>query len=248
MILLSLIREIINRQVTRGKKRGLNNEKGQTVFRLFIYKFRILVNFVWNCETPTSDDLENSRLNEIFWKLSFERDTFRDKRYERESFVISRSGGYAIQIRNVGVRGEGRNVGRIGIHKSTWGGGGGMFNACFSIVSEVAYSRCYSFHRFTGSRCIVRIADIVIGFDAFPVSFWSARTRKRADFQKNGGRIEWNLWTRGGEAAMNGEYSPIFYNLKDRSSIHRSKLISRVYHSKLSLKAFEIHQYLEIQI
>lgn len=181
-----------------------------------------------------------------FWKLSFERDTHRTIRYERESFVISRSGGCAIrQIRNVGVRGEGRNVGRIGIHKST--GGGGMFNACFSIVSEVAYSRCYSFDRFTGSRCIVRIADIVIGFDAFPVSFWSARTRKRADFEKNSGRIEWNLWE-GAEAAMNGEYPPIFYNLKDRSSIHRSKLISRVYHSKLSLKAFEIHQYLEIQI
>lgn len=48
-----------------------------------------------------------------------------------------------------------------------------------------------------------------------------------------------------GEVAMNGG---IFYNLKDRSSIHRSKLIPRVYHSKLSLKAFEIHQYLEIQI
>lgn len=47
------------------------------------------------------------------------------------------------------------------------------------------------------------------------------------------------------EVAMNGG---IFYNLKDRSSIHRSKLIPRVYHSKLSLKAFEIHQYLEIQI
>lgn len=47
------------------------------------------------------------------------------------------------------------------------------------------------------------------------------------------------------EVAMNGG---IFYNLKDRSSIHRSKLIRRVYHSKLSLKAFEIHQYLEIQI
>lgn len=43
-----------------------------------------------------------------------------------------------------------------------------------------------------------------------------------------------------GEVAMNGG---IFYNLKDRSSIHRSKLIPRVYHSKLSLKAFEIHQY-----
>lgn len=42
------------------------------------------------------------------------------------------------------------------------------------------------------------------------------------------------------EVAMNGG---IFYNLKDRSSIHRSKLIPRVYHSKLSLKAFEIHQY-----
>ena len=42
------------------------------------------------------------------------------------------------------------------------------------------------------------------------------------------------------EVAMNGG---IFYNLKDRSSIHRSKLIRRVYHSKLSLKAFEIHQY-----
>ena len=42
------------------------------------------------------------------------------------------------------------------------------------------------------------------------------------------------------EVAMNGG---IFYNLKDRSSIHRSKLIPRVYHWKLSLKAFEIHQY-----
>lgn len=89
-------------------------------------------------------------------------------RYERESFVIS---GWICDTDKKRVRGEGRNALAASVFINQHGGRVACLMHVFQLFQGSRIPRCYSFDRFTGSRCIVRIADIVIGFDAFPVSF-----------------------------------------------------------------------------